>query len=80
MIFDIGMKILIFGLIVFFIIFAVFCYYWTEPSYTRKEKLIIAFMVSFLHSCVIFPLGVVILFLVDLATKYLPDYLRNLPF
>jgi len=69
--FDIGIKILIGGLIIFFIIFANFCYHWADP-HTKRERLIIAFMVAFLYSCLIFPVGVIILFLIDLAIKYLP--------
>jgi len=77
MIFDIGIKFLIGGLIIFFIVFANICYDWTEPSYTKKERLIISLMTSFFHSYKFFLKGVVILFLLDLAMKYLLIFFKT---
>lgn len=68
--FDIGIKIFIGGLILFFIIFGNFCYHWSDPN-TKKERLIIAFMVPFLYICLIFPIGVLILFIIDGLIKYI---------
>lgn len=75
--FDIGIKILIIGIIIFFVVFANFCYHWADP-HTRRERLIIAFMISFLYSCIIFPIGVIVLVLIDLIIKYFPIVIKIL--
>jgi len=76
--FNIGIKILSIGVLIFFIIFFYFCLLWTErfeekPGQKKKIKVAVisAFMVSLLYSFKIFLIGVAILAITSLILKYI---------
>lgn len=69
-IFNVGIKILIWIVAVFFVIFYYLCYLWSE-MHEKRERIFIAFMVSFLYSVKIFLIGFGLIFLVALIFEYL---------
>jgi len=77
LIFDLGIKLLILAIIIFFLVFSYLCYQWSA-MHERRERIIIAVVVPLLYSFVIFFIGFIVIGLVSLALKYLPTFLKTL--
>lgn len=76
--FNLGIKILLAGLAVFFIIFFYFCLLWTErfeekPGQIKKVKIAVisASVVSLLYCFKIFLIGVAVLAAISLFLEYI---------
>jgi len=68
---NLGMKIFMFSLIVYFLTLFILCTYWAN-EWHKDRKFIIGFLVSFLHTFVFLFAGAIGLILAQIALKLSP--------
>ena len=78
--FDLGMKIFLFSLVIYFFVLFFLCTYWANESHPER-KFIIGFLVSFLHTFVFLVGGFLGLILAQITLKLSPllvNYFRGI--
>jgi len=74
-IFDIGIKILLGGTSVFFLVFFILCSGWAKPKHPERH-FIIGFLMGMFYTFWFLLGGVLILVLINLFSKYLFPFLK----
>jgi hypothetical protein len=77
---DLGMKILFFSTLIFFLTLFFLCVYWTSEWHPER-KFLVGFLVSFLHTFVFFFAGIFGLILAIFVSKispYLIEYFKGI--
>jgi len=69
-IFDIGIKILLGGTSIFFLVFFIICAGWGRPKHPERH-IMIGLLLSILYSFLVFLGGFLILVLINILYKYL---------